>query len=96
MTDLKSRVRVPEDVLFCDLGEEAVVMSQRHGQYYGLDEVGARIWSLLTEHGRLETVSELLCAEYDADPETLSSDLLKFVHTMEGYHLLEVDIPKQA
>ena len=38
---------VPKDVLFQDLGEEVVLLEVESGQYYGLNEVGARMWSLL-------------------------------------------------
>ena len=47
-------IQVPDDVLYCDLGGEAVIANLVTGKYYGLDQVGARAWALLAEHGRIE------------------------------------------
>ena len=54
MASLKSKIGVPEDVLFNDVGGEAVLLNLETGQYYGLDEVGTRMWSLLAECGQVE------------------------------------------
>jgi len=47
-----------------------------------LDEVGARIWALLKEHGELQTVFEAMLAEYDVEPRELEKDLLELVERL--------------
>ena len=37
---------VPKGVLFQDLGDEVVLLEVESEQYYGLNEVCARMWSL--------------------------------------------------
>ena len=40
---------IPGDVLFQDVSGETVLLDMASEQYFGLDEVGTRIWALLNE-----------------------------------------------
>ena len=42
-----SKVRVPEDVLVSELDGESVLLNLKSECYFGLDEVGTRLWELL-------------------------------------------------
>ena len=77
MPDLTARVTVPESVLFRDLHGEAVLLDTVTGRYYGLNEVGTRMWSLLQLHGEIEAVCRALLIEYDVPEERLREDLLR-------------------
>lgn len=90
MTTLDAKVRVPEEVLFRELAGEAIVLHQGTGKYYGLDEVGTRMWLLVTRHGTLEPALHDLLEEYDANEEQLSHDLLAWVDELASHKLLEV------
>ena len=92
MTDLTTRVTVPESVLFRDLDGEAVLLETASGRYYGLDEVGTRMWSLLQIHGETGAVCRALLAEYDVSEERLRTDLEKFIETLAARGLLKVDL----
>lgn len=91
MVTLQSNVSVPEDVLFHDLGGEAVILNLETGKYYGLDEVGTRMWSLLTQHGRAEPAYRALLDEYEVTEDLLRQDLLGFIDELAGHRLLQVD-----
>jgi len=41
--------RAPDGVLFRELEGEAVILSVEGGTYYGLDDVGTRMWTALLE-----------------------------------------------
>jgi hypothetical protein len=84
------RVTVPEQVLFRDLAGEAVLLELASGRYYGLNETGTRMWSLLAEHGRIEKALEDLLQEYDAPPERLREELLLFIDTLASRRLLDL------
>lgn len=69
-------VLVPSDeVLFQEIGGEAVLLDLASEQYFGLDAVGTRIWSLLDGNASLDRIQEALCAEYDAPRERIHDDL---------------------
>ena len=71
--------RVSGDVVFRELDGEAVLLDLVHGTYFGLDEVGTRMWQLVTERSRLESVAAAMLEEYDVEAATLERDLLALV-----------------
>jgi hypothetical protein len=73
------RVAIPETVLFRDLDGEAVLLATDSGKYFGLNEVGTRMWSLLRLHGDVEAVCQTLLAEYNVPEERLREDVARFV-----------------
>jgi Coenzyme PQQ synthesis protein D (PqqD) len=87
---LSARVAVPVTVLFRDLDGEGVILDTRSGRYFGLNEVGTRMWLLLHEHGQVEAAYKDLSAEYKIDQEELARDLLEFVSDLKERRLLEV------
>jgi len=91
MIDLMTRLTVPQSVLFRDLDGESVLLETGSGRYYGLDEIGTRMWNLLREHGEIEAVCRDLLAEYDVSEERLRKDLAKLVEDLSARGLLQLD-----
>lgn len=91
--DLPATVRVPEGVLFRQVGGEAVLLELESGHYYGLDPVATSMWLLLSRRGRVETVLAELLDRYDVEPERLERDLTGFVIELVERRLLETDAP---
>jgi Coenzyme PQQ synthesis protein D (PqqD) len=91
MIDLATRLTVPDNVLFRDLDGEAVLLETGSGRYYGLNEVGTRMWSLLHLHGEIEAVCRALLAEYDVPEDRLREDLGRFIETLAARGLLRTD-----
>jgi hypothetical protein len=78
---------ISKDAVFRELQGEAVILDLNAGTYFGLNEVGTRIWQLIEQNGSLRTVFETLCAEYDAAPEALEQDLLSLVTSLADARL---------
>ena len=55
---------------------EAVIVDLESGTYFGLNDVGTRMWQLIEQHGRLRQVFDDLAAEFDVAADTLERDLL--------------------
>ena len=66
---------IPEDVLFQDVNDEVVLLDLASEHYFGLDEVGARIWMLLKEQKAAGQIVEELLQEYEVDRADLESDV---------------------
>jgi hypothetical protein len=94
MATLESRIEFDKDVLFRDLDGEAVVLNLKTGKYFGLDELGTRMWSLLTEYGQVEPAYRTLLDEYEVTPEQLREDLLAFIDNLASHDLLQCDQPQ--
>ena len=88
---LSSRVRIGDDTLFQELGGETVLLELSRGVYYGLDEVGTRIWTLLTEGRSLQDTVDVLVGEYDVAPARAAEDVVRLVSELEERRLLEID-----
>jgi len=86
----KSRIQVPPDVLVSDIGGESVFLNLKTESYFGLDDVGTRMWKLLTENDTVESAYQALLIEYDIDEAQLSNDLDALVQKLVDNGLVEV------
>ncbi len=71
----ESRVSVTDRQVACEVGEEAVILHLDDGIYYGLNEVGARIWQLVQEPRTVSEIVDAIVAEYDVAPEQCRVDV---------------------
>ena len=90
------KIQVSGDVVTRNLAGEAVLLDLASGTYFGLDEVGTRIWQLLGEHGSDEPVVAALLDEYDIDEARIRSDLDRLVGELHGKGLVQVDEPQAS
>ena len=81
-------VVVSKDVLFQELDGEAVLLSLETGQYYGLNTVASKAWSLFQEHTNLDRVLSELMTAFDVPEETLIADLKVFLVDLEAHKLV--------
>jgi len=79
-----------DNVVFRELEGEAVILNLETGTYFGLNEVGTRIWALIQEHRSLGRVFEAMRAEYGVSPDVLKSDLLRLVEELRAKGLVGV------
>jgi hypothetical protein len=87
---LGMKATVPPDVLVQELQGESVLLNLKSGRYFGLDEVGTRMWAALTAAESLQAACDALLAEYDVDAERLRDDLRALVEKLVEHGLLEV------
>jgi hypothetical protein len=78
------------DALSGDFGTEAVVLNLGDGVYYGLDDVGARVWALLKQPMTLAALRDAVVAEFDVTPERCERDLQEFLGDLVGRGLARV------
>ena len=90
MLTLEVPLRIPAKVAFGFVEQEAVLLNKRTNQYYRLDEVGARFWSLLRDGKSPRESHQVLLEEYEVDPIQLEQDLLELVDDLIKHGLLEI------
>ncbi len=78
------------DQVSTDLGDEAVILHFQVGVYYGLDEVGRRVWSLLPNSPRVSEICDVIVAEYEVDPEQCETDVKALLGELLEAGLVEV------
>jgi hypothetical protein len=84
-------VKIPEEVLFQNVGEQTIFLSMETGSYYALDPVGSRLWELLVEKKSLPVVFESMLEEYAVVPGDLQRDILRFIGELQAAGLLDVE-----
>jgi hypothetical protein len=84
-------VKLPPNIVFRSVNDEALFISLSSQQYYFLDPIGSRICELLIEHGRVEPVIAQLLAEFDVDEATLRRDIDTLLGGLSANGLLTVE-----
>lgn len=87
---LSSTVVVSPHQVSTDLGDETVILGAEAGHYYGLNEVGARIWSLIQQPTRVSALCDTIAAEYDVSPDACARDVLELLGELEDKGLIHV------
>ncbi len=81
-------LRIPDDVVFRVLGDEAVILNLATGIYFGLDTVGTWMWQLMSEYGATEKVAEALLAEYEVEEGQLRQDIASLIQRLKDKGLV--------
>lgn len=72
------------------LEEQSVLLNLDTGNFYGLDDVGTRLYVLLVSSPSLEAAFEAALREYDVAPGTLHDDIVALATRLVEEGLLEV------
>lgn len=84
------RVSIPQDVLIRELDGESVILNLNSERYFGLDEVGTRMWQALSDCELIQDAYETLLNEYDVAPEELRKDLDLLIEQLVEHGLIYV------
>ena len=90
MVNFTCRVTVPETVLFRELDGESVLLNLDTESYLGLNEVGTRMWSVLTTSPTIQAAYDELQTEYDVAPDVLRQDLENLLGQMLEHGLVQI------
>jgi hypothetical protein len=88
--DARTVVQIRPGVLYSRLEEEIVALDLEKGKYFGLNEVGGRVWTLLQTPRALGAVQEALLQEYEVPAEQLWRDLETLIADLLRHDLAEV------
>jgi hypothetical protein len=89
-TPTDQRIEVPEGVLVRELQGESVLLNLDSESYFGLDDVGTRMWHVLAATASTGAAFEALLAEFDVSPEELGRDLAEFIAALSAAGLVRV------
>jgi len=85
----QSIVVVSQDQVSCELGGEAAILNLKAGVYYGLNEVGARIWKLIHEPRRVSEIRDTILEEYEVEPDHCEADIMVLLQDLLDNGLIE-------
>src|SRR5512140_1253828 len=82
------RYRAAAHVVAAVHGARTVLMDSKRGEYFGVDEVGSDIWSMLGSGATLGEIVDGLEAQYAAPRETLERDATAFISLLQRQRLV--------
>ena len=68
-----------------------MLLDLKSGVYYGLNEVGSRMWTHLSHLDCLEEIMDLLLKEFEVDRETLLTHLHDLCHQLNSLELITLE-----
>lgn len=86
-----SIIKVSKEAVHCDVEDEVVILGMKDGVYYGLNPVGAFIWSQIQEPRRIEEIRDLILEEFDVGKEKCEADLMELLEDLLDHSLIEVE-----
>ena len=73
-----------------DLDGEKVMMNLDKGQYFMMNEVGSRIWEIISEPINVRRIIDTLCSEYEVDEETCKDTVVEFLGRLNNADLISI------
>ena len=92
--NLNQTIALSPDVISQEVSGETVLLDLESENYFGLDEVGTRIWQLIKETNELQLIFDTLLKEYDVSEEKLQLDLTTLLTEIEGMGLVKLEAHK--
>lgn len=89
--NLNQTIILSPDVISQEVSGETVLLDLESENYFGLDEVGTRIWQLIKETNDLKAIYDTLLSEYDVQEERLQQDLDTLLSEISGLGLITLE-----
>ena len=86
--NLNQTIALSPDVISQEVSGETVLLDLESENYFGLDEVGTRIWQLIKETDDLNAIYHTLLEEYEVSGDRLRQDLNVLLTEIEGLGLI--------
>jgi Coenzyme PQQ synthesis protein D (PqqD) len=82
----------PGEVFVSEGDDNFVLLDYENGFYYGLDELGKKIYTLLENRKSVIEIVEELSGEYEVPKEILQKDVTKFIEQLLKAKLIKAGI----
>ncbi|NVO10092.1 MAG: lasso peptide biosynthesis PqqD family chaperone [Bacteroidales bacterium] len=92
--DYQSIIQRSSKLVSSNMDGETVMMSIESGEYFGLNSVGSRMWELIENPIKVNTLIELLLDEFDVSREQCEAETMEFLNHLFEKKLLTIIPPK--
>jgi hypothetical protein len=76
-------------VVATELDDEIVLLNLDTGVYYGLDTVGAEVWTLLSKELDFDSIIACLLEEYEVTDDQLRADVGELLEQLLEHQLVQ-------
>jgi PqqD family protein of HPr-rel-A system len=81
-------VTIKPRIGYAEHGDRAVLFNPRNDHYYGIDEVGIRVWKMLTAGASTATICSALAREYGVSANEVAQDVQMFLEQLRKTGLI--------
>ena len=74
-----------------DLDGEKAMMNLDKGEYFMMNEVGSRIWEIISEPINVKEIINTLRNEYEVDEETCKDTVIEFLGRLDNADLISIN-----
>lgn len=74
-----------------DLDGEKVMMNLDKGEYFMMNEVGSRIWEIISGPINVKEIISTLRNEYEVDEETCKDTVIEFLGRLDNADLISIN-----
>jgi Coenzyme PQQ synthesis protein D (PqqD) len=85
---LNDKLEASPDVVARVVGGETMLLDLASGTYFGLDDIGGKIWELLEEGTNLTQVCDAIERDYAVERHIVEQDVLKLVEELADKKLV--------
>lgn len=82
--------KLSSDILLQEVANEIVILNLADGQYYGLNEIGARVIQLMSRGENIDSITETLLQEFDVEQAVLEKDIQTLIEELRQHALVEI------
>jgi hypothetical protein len=84
------RITIREEVLSRQLDGEAVLLDLQSGTYFGLNEIGAFVWDLVSAGKTVGEIRNGVLDAYEVEPEVVDADLERLIDDLRRRGLVDL------
>ena len=84
-------IEISSDILTQEVSGETVILDLNSESYFGLDEIGTRIWQLIQEQKDLKSVTATMLNEYDVEEKQLAEDIEDLLAKLDEAGLIKLN-----
>jgi len=88
--ELTTSITHSDSQVFADMDGEVVMMSVEKGNYYNLDNIASRIWTLIEQPITVNALCDNLVQEFEVERDTCVQDVLPFLQELQKDNLIKI------
>lgn len=84
-------IRQAGNAISREINGEVVLLTPEDSKVHVLDEVGSRIWSLISGEADVGAIASAIASEYEVTAETAQEDIIEFAGKLMELGVIKVD-----
>ncbi|GEM_PF-1806479 len=91
MFSLNARITKLQDQLASEIDGKVILLGTDSGKYFAFDDISTDIWNRLDTYPLVADLCNALSRDYDADLETIQTDVYKLIKVLAEHQLVVID-----